>query len=90
MDQKIAWTTRRSNILVAGVELENTTGKLLKVGTYTLEITAELDPCNRMDEQVAWLTNALVPNWRGGVTCKIIEEGIVNIADEVLLLENTK
>lgn len=87
LNQEINWTTRRANLLVSGIEFENTTGTLLKIGTCLLEITGELVPCNRMDEQVAGLTNALAPNWRGGVTCKMVEEGEINVGDEAVLLE---
>ena len=87
LNQKMAWTTRRANILLAGIELENTQGKVLKLGTCLLEITGEMPPCNRMDEQFEGLTKALTPHWRGGAICKIIEEGIINTNDEAVLLE---
>ena len=83
MQQQIPWTTRRANFLVEGIELENKTGALLKIGTAIVEITGELEPCNRMDAQVEGLTKALDKNWRGGVTCKIIEEGTVELNDSV-------
>ena len=83
MQQQIPWTTRRANFLVEGIELENKTGALLKIGTAIVEITGELEPCNRMDAQVAGLTKALDKNWRGGVTCKIIQEGTAELKDTV-------
>ena len=85
MGRIIHWTTRRANILVAGVDLENTTGDLLKIGDFMLEITGELTPSSRMDEQMEGLTKALTPNWRGGVTCKILSEGHVHEKDTVTL-----
>ncbi|MDG1475814.1 MAG: hypothetical protein P8Q14_01575 [Vicingaceae bacterium] len=87
LNQTIPWTTRRANFLVSGIKFENTKGTLLKIGTCLLEITGELVPCNRMDEQTLGLTNVLVPNWRGGVTCKMVEEGVVSVGDEAVLLE---
>ena len=83
------WTTRRANIIIEGVDLENTTGNALKIGKFLLEITGELKPCARMDEQIKGLTAALIPNWRGGVTCKILSEGIVSEGDQVTLMERT-
>ncbi len=88
MQQEIPWTTRRANFFVKGIELEHKTGALLKIGTAILEITGELEPCNRMDEQVQGLTKALDTNWRGGVTCKIIEEGTVELNDTVTFVGN--
>lgn len=83
MGKEIHWTTRRANLLISGIDLENTKGNLLKIGNVMLEITGELAPCYRMDEQFEGLTKALTPNWRGGVTCKILNEGFVSENDEV-------
>ena len=85
LDRHLHWTTRRANIMIEGIDLENTTGNLLRIGNFMLEITGELNPCSRMDEQKEGLTKALTPNWRGGVKCKILSEGIVNENDEVTL-----
>ena len=85
LGRTLHWTTRRANILIEGVDLENTTGNLLKIGKFMLEITGELTPCHRMDEQKEGLTKALTPLWRGGVMCKILSEGIVSEGDQVTL-----
>ena len=85
MGMKLHWTTRRANILISGIDLENSTGMILKIGDFFLEITGELNPCQRMDDQVVGLTKALTPNWRGGVTCKILSEGYVNEKDVVAI-----
>lgn len=87
LNQEIPWTTRRANILISEIALEKTKGSFLKIGTCTLEVTGELIPCNRMDEQVPGLTETLASKWRGGVTCKIIEEGEISLNDEVSFLE---
>ena len=89
LDEDLHWTTRRANILVKGIDLENTTGAVLKVGSFLVEVTGELNPCYRMDEQVAGLTKALAPNWRGGVTCKLLREGIVNEKDQVTFMDKS-
>ena len=82
----IAWTTRRANFLIEGVPLKATTGQILKIGSIELEVTGELVPCNRMDEQFDGLTNILEIDWRGGVTCLVKCEGEAKLNDEVLLL----
>ncbi|MFT5859377.1 MAG: MOSC domain-containing protein YiiM [Flavobacteriaceae bacterium] len=83
---EVSWTTRRANLLIEGVELKDTTGGILQIGNFQLEITGELVPCERMDEQVSGLTKALSTNWRGGVTCKILSEGSANEGDDVVLV----
>ena len=66
--------------------LINTTGQILKIGSLELEITGELVPCNRMDEQFDGLTKILGQDWRGGVTCKVKKEGSTSLNDEVSLI----
>ena len=81
------WSTRRANILIEGLNLEESTGDILRIGSFYLEITGELFPGNRMDEECPGLKKSLTPNWRGGVTCKILSEGIINENDLVTLME---
>lgn len=89
LGQEIPWTTRRANILIEGLDLKDKTGQKLRIGTALVEITGELEPCNRMDKQFEGLTQILEKDWRGGVTCKLLEEGQVHLNDEVELLINT-
>ena len=86
LGQEVAWTTRRANILIEGLDLANSTGKTLAIGEATLAITGETDPCERMDQQAAGLTAALTPDWRGGVTCAVIQAGAVKVGDGVELI----
>ena len=87
LEQNLEWTTRRANIFITGLNLESSEGKFLKIGTSLLKITGELVPCNRMDEQIDGLTNALAKNWRGGVTCAIEEEGYLKAGDSVSIVD---
>ncbi|MFW6027532.1 MAG: MOSC domain-containing protein, partial [bacterium] len=83
LDRELPWTVRRANLLVSGLELEETTGKRLQVGGVTLEITGECDPCGRMEAQQEGLRAALTPDWRGGITCTVVEGGRVTVGDAV-------
>lgn len=84
VDADLPWTVRRANLLVDGVEFDQTcVGKHLRIGDVELEITGETDPCSRMDEQHQGLTAALVPDWRGGVCCKVVTPGEIAIGDAV-------
>lgn len=82
----LPWTIRRANLLISGINLENSKGKSLEIGDVVLEITGETDPCYRMDEQFEGLKDALQPNWRGGVTCRVVSEGNISLGDEVNLV----
>ena len=85
LGREVPWTTRRANILIDGLDLANSTGKTLAIGEATFAITGETDPCQRMDEQANGLTAALARDWRGGVTCRVIEAGAVRVGDGVEL-----
>jgi MOSC domain-containing protein YiiM len=85
LGQDIPWTTRRSNLLVEGLELPHTTGAILAIGPVRLRITGEVDPCSRMDEQYLGLTKALQPEWRGGISCTVLQGGPVALGDTVTL-----
>ena len=77
------WTSRRANLLIDEIDLENKIGSWISIGEVVLEITGETDPCSRMDEIHPGLKKVLEPNWRGGVTCRIIHGGIIAINDKV-------
>lgn len=87
LQKDIPWTTRRANLLICGIQLEKSSGKHLQIGDAIIEVTGETDPCYRMDEQVQGLKEALEPNWRGGVTGKVVFEGHVKIGDAVQWVE---
>lgn len=77
------WTTRRANLLVEGIRLPRSAGSRLRVGPVELEVTGQTSPCSRMEEQCTGLLKALSPDWRGGVTCRVLREGAVTLGDEV-------
>jgi MOSC domain-containing protein YiiM len=83
LQKEIPWTTRRANLLVDDFELPRSIGAILKIGPVRLRITGEVDPCSRMEEQCPGLTQALQPDWRGGVSCAVLEGGAVALGDEV-------
>jgi MOSC domain-containing protein YiiM len=80
----LAWTIRRANLLVDGVEFSAAdVGKTVRIGDVELKITRETSPCSRMDQQHQGLTAALIPDWRGGVCCNVITAGTIRIGDPV-------
>lgn len=82
---ELPWTVRRANLYVEGVALKDSTGQILRIGNVIMEITGETDPCYRMDEQHDGLTAALVPDWRGGVLCRVLTGGTIRVDDAVAL-----
>ena len=78
---------RRANLMVSGVPLQDTRGRILTVGGVRIFIGGETRPCERMDEQCAGLTAALGPDWAGGVYGVVLDDGEVRIGDGVSLAE---
>lgn len=81
LDAEVPWTFRRGNLLIEGLALAETAGRRLAVGEVELEVSCEIDPCSRMDAQHQGLTEALRPDWRGGVGCKVLKGGTVRRGD---------
>lgn len=81
LGRELPWTVRRANILVEGLHLAGETGKTIRIGELELVVTGETDPCSRMEEQAAGLREALLPDWRGGVTCRVARGGAIRVGD---------
>jgi len=85
---ELAWTERRANLLVEGLRLPRALGATLRVGPVLLEVTYPTTPCSRMDEAYADLKRALYPDWRGGVTCRVLEGGRISLDDGVEVVQS--
>ena len=82
----LPWTTRRANLYVEGVRLPRAKGGVLRIGPVVLEITGQTNPCHRMEEAHTGLLSALHSQWRGGVTCKVREGGLIKLGDRIEIL----
>jgi len=83
IQQDLIWTTRRANLYTSNINLENATGKILRIGSVELLITQETAPCERMNVSHPKLMHALNKNWRGGVCCEVLHEGQLLVGDEI-------
>jgi MOSC domain-containing protein YiiM len=82
----LSWTLRRANLLLRGINLFNRAGMRLHIGDVVLEITGENEPCWLMDKQHRGLRKALTPEWRAGVSCRVVKGGEVRIGDRATLV----
>jgi MOSC domain-containing protein YiiM len=78
---------RRANVMVSGIRLRETRGRILHLGDVRIRIFGETRPCERMDAQAPGLTAALEPDWNGGVYGVVLDDGPVRVGEPVFLAD---
>ena len=82
-------TFRRANLMISGVALQDSRGRVLKVGSCLFRINGETRPCYQMDEVHSGLQAAMATDWRGGVYAEVLEDGIIRTGDTVEWYQTT-
>jgi MOSC domain-containing protein YiiM len=76
-------SARRANLMIAGLRLAGSRGRVLCIGPCRLRIWSECRPCHQMDEACPGLQRALDPDWRAGACAEILDGGPITLGDAV-------
>jgi len=84
LDYDIPAGASRRQIMVKGVKLNELVGKNLRLGQILVRVEDKCNPCNNMEKKIGvGARNAM--NDRGGIRCRIIEGGELNVGNKIIV-----
>lgn len=87
---KLDPSARRANLLIRGLDLAESRGKMLAVGACRIRIGGETKPCDLMDESLTGLRQVLYERWGGGAWGAVVEGGGIAVGDPAEWIEETE
>lgn len=74
-------SARRANVMLRGIDLEQSRGRSLRIGPALIRIYNETRPCDQMDDAQPGLRAALGPRWRAGAYGEVVAGGVIRVGD---------
>lgn len=74
---------RRANLLVEGLDLDDSRGRVLAIGDARVRLFGETRPCHQMDEACDGLQAALSVPWGGGAFGEVLADGEIRVGSPV-------
>jgi MOSC domain-containing protein YiiM len=84
---KVDPSARRANLLLDGIDLEESRDRVVQIGPCRIRIHGETKPCERMDEALPGLRTALEPHWAAGAYGVVLDDGLIRVGDPVSWVE---
>jgi MOSC domain-containing protein YiiM len=74
--------------MLRGIRLQNSRGRVLRIGACRVRIGGHLTPCHLMDEILPGLQAAMRPEWGGGAFAEVLDDGEIRVGDPVEWLDD--